>query len=59
MEDFWSKVNGYKTVLGTVAAVLYVGAVSQGLVGQNQIVEYIITVVLGVGLSHKAVKADS
>lgn len=48
--------NGRKTFFGTFLAVVYLGAVAQGLIDRNEAIEYFITVVLGVGLGHKVVK---
>lgn len=52
----WGWLDGRKTNVGMLLAVLYLGAVSQGLMQRNDGVEYLITAVLGVGLGHKVWK---
>jgi len=55
-QSVWEWLSGRKTVLGAFLAVCYVGAVSQGYIAESSVVEYVITVVLGVGLGHKVLK---
>jgi hypothetical protein len=57
MKNLIEKVNGKKTLFGSILAVIYLGSLSMGFIEQNVAVEYFITVVLGVGLTHKAVKS--
>lgn len=59
MKNLLKKINGKKTLVGSVLAVVYLGSLSLGFIEPNVAVEYFITVVLGVGLTHKAVKARS
>lgn len=53
VNDLWTWLNGRKTVIGTFLAVLYVGALSQGLIARNEAAEWFITSTLGVGLADK------
>lgn len=52
---YW--LDGRKTLFGSLLAVLYVGAVAQGLIARSEVAEYVITIVLGVGLGDKIRKA--
>ncbi len=59
MKKVLNWLNGKKTLIGTVLGVAYLGSVGMGLLERNEAVEWVITVVFGVGLAHKAVKAES
>lgn len=52
----WKQLNGKKTAIGTALAFIYGGALYIGLIDRIEIAEHFITVVLGVGLAHKATK---
>lgn len=56
--NLWNFLNGRKTYIGGFLAVLYVGAVTLGYIQPNAACEYVITVVLGVGLGHRVLKGE-
>lgn len=52
----WDKLNGRKTWIGVFVAVIYSGLVAQGITPRNEMVEWAILAITGVGVGHKIVK---
>lgn len=53
----WSKLNGRKTWIGVFLAVIYSGLIAQGIIARNELIEWAILTVTGVGVGHKIVKS--
>lgn len=56
-KKMWSMLNGRKTWIGVLIAVVYSGLVAQGVIARNESVEWVIMAVTGVGVGHKIVKS--
>ena len=57
VKSLWNTLNGRKTWLGILLAVVYSGLVTQGIIARDATVEAIIFAVTGVGVGHKLVKS--
>lgn len=57
VKKLWSMLDGRKTLLGVLVAVVYSGLVAQGIIARDETVEWVIMAVTGVGIGHKIVKS--
>lgn len=58
LNNIASKLDGYKTVLGLIAGVAYMGLVAMGVIDRSDLIETLIAMVTGVGVAHKFAKAS-
>lgn len=56
LRQLWNRADGYKTIIGTGLGVVYLGAVSMGLIERNETIEIAIFTIFGVGVGHRVVK---
>jgi len=56
-KKMWGMLNGRKTWIGVLLAVIYSGLVAQGVIARSEAAEWVIMAVTGVGVSHKIVKS--
>jgi hypothetical protein len=56
-KQVWGKLNGRKTLVGLLLAIIYSGLVAQGVIARDETVEWVIMAVTGVGVGHKIVKS--
>lgn len=56
MKKLWELFNGHKTNIGSFLITIYTFAVQLELVTYNNDVLTVLTLIFGLGVSHKAVK---
>jgi hypothetical protein len=56
-KKLWNILDGRKTWIGVLLAVIYSGLVAQGVIARDESVEWVIMAVTGVGVGHKIVKS--
>jgi hypothetical protein len=56
-KKLWNILDGRKTWIGVLLAVIYSGLVAQGVIARDESVEWLIMAVTGVGVGHKIVKS--
>ena len=57
LNSFWTFLNGKKTLIGLLIAVIYSGLVAQGIIERDATIEWIVLAITGVGIGHKIVKS--
>jgi hypothetical protein len=57
IKKVWNYLNGKKTLIGLLIAVVYSGLVAQGIIDRSSELEWLVMAVTGVGIGHKIVKS--
>lgn len=57
LSQIWSWLNGKKTLIGLLIAVIYSGLVAQGIIQRDATIEWVVLAITGVGIGHKIVKS--
>lgn len=56
MKKLWSLLNGKKTFIGAVLFTVYTLGIQHGVWADNGTIEFVLQLVFGLGVAHKAAK---